>query len=198
VNQEAAQSDYINEALGPSALTDQQCLLNLSKGDDEALAELYSRYHKSVFNYTLQLVRDNAAAEDILQEVFLAVWQGADGFRQHSSVKTWIFRIAHNQAVSWIRKQNRIVTKSDNQTEVSADPEESIMLNWRADEVRSAIDKLSPIHRATVELAFVHDLSYTEIGEVLDCPVGTVKSRMSNATKHLSRILKNRSGLNES
>ncbi|MGB3713367.1 MAG: sigma factor-like helix-turn-helix DNA-binding protein, partial [Candidatus Promineifilaceae bacterium] len=61
---------------------------------------------------------------------------------------------------------------------------------WRADEVHSALDLLTPNHRATVELAFVHDMSYAEISEVLDCPIGTVKSRMSHAIKQLGRILK--------
>ena len=197
MNQEAAKSDYISKTLGPSPLTDKQCVLNLSNGDDQALVELYSRYHKGVFNYTLRLIGDNEAAEDILQEVFVAVWQGADGFRQHSSVKTWIFRIAHNQAVSWIRKQKRIVETNESPSELSADPEEATVVNWRADEVRLALDQLSPAHRATVELAFVQDLSYAEIGEVLNCPVGTVKSRMSTALKQLGRILKATAELNE-
>ena len=197
MNQEAAHSDYISKTLGPSILTDKQCVLNLSKGDDHALVELYSRYRKGVFNYALRLVGDNEAAEDILQEVFVAVWQGADGFRHHSSVKTWIFRIAHNQAVSLIRKQKRIIETNESPSESSADPEEATVLNWRAHEVRLALDQLSPTHRATVELAFVQDLSYAEIAEVLNCPIGTVKSRMSYALKQLGRILKAKTVTNE-
>ncbi|HET6443340.1 MAG TPA: RNA polymerase sigma factor [candidate division Zixibacteria bacterium] len=197
MNQEAAKSDYISEVRGPSTSTDRQCLQEILEGDDQALAELYSRYRTGVFNYSLRILGDREAAEDILQEVFVAVWQGASGFRHHSSVKTWIYRIAHNMTVSWIRKQKRITTNIEEVPETQDDPEEASVINWRADEVRSALDQLNPIHRATVELAFVHDLSYAEIGEVLDCPTGTVKSRMSNAIKQLRRILNTRSGLNE-
>jgi RNA polymerase sigma-70 factor (ECF subfamily) len=198
LNQQAAKSDYINEVVGPSTSTDRQCLHQVLKGDDQALAELYGRYRAGVYNYSLRILGDREAAEDILQEVFIAVWQGASGFRHHSSVKTWIYRIAHNLTISWIRKQKRITSNSEHLPEALEDPEDASVINWRADEVRLALDQLNPIHRATVELAFVHDLSYAEIGEVLDCPTGTVKSRMSNAIKQLRRILNTISGLNES
>lgn len=196
LNQEAANSDYINKALGQSSITDQQLVTDLSAGDDEAMALLYSRFSKGVYNYALRLVRDHEAAEDILQEVFVAVWKGAEGFRQHSTVKTWIFRIAHNKAVSWLRRENRFDPAVDASPEVDDGPEDSFEAQWRAGEVQTALDLLSPNHRATIELAFVHELSYAEIGEVLDCPVGTVKSRMSHAIRQLSRILKNQ-GLEE-
>jgi RNA polymerase sigma-70 factor (ECF subfamily) len=197
LNKEAAKSDYINEALDPpskaldpSSYTDHQVVKDVSAGDDQALAVLYSRYSKGIFNYALRLIRDPEAAEDVLQEVFVAVWQGADDFRQHSSVKTWIFRIAHYQAVNWLRRQKRLDTADDASPELPEDPEEAMVVSWRADEVQSALDLLTSNHRATVELAFVHDLSYAEIAEVLDCPIGTVKSRMSHAIKQLGRILK--------
>ena len=190
MNQEAAKSDYITEAPSPATLTDLQCLTALNKGDDEALVELYGRYSKGVFNYILRLIGDVEASEDILQEVFVAVWQGARTFRRRSSVKTWIYRIAHNQTVSWLRRQKRIDAVKDTSIDSPPDPEESLEVNWRANEVREAIEQLSPAHRATVELVFAQGLSYAEIGEILGCPVGTVKSRISNATRQLSRILK--------
>jgi RNA polymerase sigma-70 factor (ECF subfamily) len=197
LNQEADKSDYINEALDPpsealdpSSYTDHQVVKGVSAGDDQALAVLYSRYSKGIFNYALRLIRDPDAAEDVLQEVFVAVWQGADGFRQHSSVKTWIFRIAHYQAVNWLRRQKRLDMADGVSPELPEDPEVALVVSWRANEVHSALDLLTPNHRATVELAFVHDLSYAEIAEVLDCPLGTVKSRMSHAIKQLGRILK--------
>jgi RNA polymerase sigma-70 factor (ECF subfamily) len=190
LNQEAAKSDYINEALDHSSFTDQQLVKAISAGDDQALAVLYSRYSKGVFNYTLRLIRDNEAAEDVLQEVFVAVWQGADGFRQHSSVKTWIFRIAHYKTVNWFRRQKKFDSVESAPADLPEEPEEAMMASWRAAEVQSALDLLSPNHRATIELAFVHDLSYSEIAEVLSCPKGTVKSRMSHAIKQLGRILK--------
>ena len=169
----------------------------MSKGDDQALVELYNRYHLGIYNYAARLTGDPDVAEDILQEVYIAVWQGASRFRHNSSVKTWIYRITHNQAVSWIRKHKRMELAKDAILEEPLDLEESIAKSWRAEEIRAALEMLNPIHRATVELAFVHELSYAEIGEVLDCPVGTVKSRMSNAIRNLERILRSRSWTDE-
>ncbi|MFN2188936.1 MAG: RNA polymerase sigma factor, partial [Candidatus Promineifilaceae bacterium] len=119
----------------------------------------------------------------------------AHRYGRRSSVKTWIFRIAHNQAVSWIRKQSKAELLVESTIDPPSDPEKTFELNWRAEEVRSAMSQLNPIHRATVELAFVHDLSYSEISEVLDCPVGTVKSRMSSAVKQMYGILRGSEGL---
>ena len=195
MDHEAAKSDYFYKSASPAELSDQQCLSALSSGDMQALVELYGRYHKGIYNYVLRMINDVEASEDILQEVYVAVWQSAHRYGRRSSVKTWIYRIAHNQAVSWIRKQSKAELLVESTIDPPSDPEKTFELNWRAEEVRSAMSQLNPIHRATVELAFVHDLSYSEISEVLDCPVGTVKSRMSSAVKQMYGILRGSEGL---
>jgi RNA polymerase sigma-70 factor (ECF subfamily) len=145
-----------------------------------------------LYNYILRLIHRPHVAEEILQEVFLAVWEGAGQFKKRSKVKTWIFRIAHYQSVSWLRRKREVLTHDGELPDrpVAPQTESRVIATWQTDQVRLALDKLSPEHRAVLELAFFHEMSYAEIAEVLDCPVGTVKSRMSYARRNLTGHLK--------
>ena len=170
---------------------DHDLIRQVAAGNERAFDELYQGYSLPIFNYILRLVHEPSVAEELLQEVFLAVWQGAGRFREQATVKTWLLHIAHNQSVSWLRR-NRKVSALDDLIEVAADDqiEEQVARAWHVDQVYLTLDRLSPKHRAVVELAFVHQLSYTEIAQVLSCPIGTVKSRMSYALRHLASLLK--------
>ena len=163
----------------------------VARGDKEAFAELYNRFNLPIFNYMYHMVYDSSIAEELLQEVFLAVWKGASKFRGDASVKTWIYRIAHHQAVSWLRmygkhksalKEERLV---DEMT-----PEQKFMEADNKEQILIGLNQLSTDHRAVMELAFFHEFSYQEIAVVLKCPVGTVKSRISYARKNLAKIYK--------
>ena len=87
--------------------TDIELIQKIAAGDEAAFSELYSRYNQPVYNFILRLLHQTPAAEDLLQDVFLAVWQGASQFRGKSTVKTWVFRIAYYQAISWLRKNKK-------------------------------------------------------------------------------------------
>ncbi len=171
---------------------DTELLRQVAAGDEAAFAELYDLYAPPVFNYLLRLINDPAVAEEILQEVFLVMWQSAHRFRAEAKVKTWLLRIAHHQAVSWLRR-TRVVLWPHDEIEVD-DPadahiEDHLAHRWRIDQVRGALAQLSPNHRAVIELTFGQGLSYAEISEVMNCPVGTVKSRMSYALRHMNALL---------
>lgn len=181
--------------LNPAAIAatipnDHQLLRLVAAGDEAAFGDLYQLYSQPVFNYLLRLINDSAVAEELLQDVFLAVWQGARRFREEARVKTWLLRIAHHQAVSWLRRK-RPAVPLDEATEIAVDDpiDDHLARAWRADQIRQALDRLSVKHRAVIELTFVHELSYAEIAEIVDCPIGTVKSRMSYALRHLSEII---------
>jgi len=177
-----------------SPKTDLELLDQVAQGSTHAFGEIYDSYSTPIYNYLLRLIHESSVAEELLQEVFLAVWNGAEQFRGHSSVKTWIFRIAHHQAVSWLRcyhKNYQVILGDEALEEISAGsatPEEHFFTNWRAEQIILALDYLTENHRAVIELAFVHDFSYAEIAEIMDCPTGTVKSRMSYALRHLKGI----------
>jgi RNA polymerase sigma-70 factor (ECF subfamily) len=169
---------------------DNELVRLVAAGDETAFAELYDQYAPPVYNYLLRLVNEPAVAEEILQEVFLAMWQGAHRFREEAKVKTWLLRIAHHQAVSWLRRARVVLWPQD---ELEVDDAEHIDDHlahlWQIDQVRAALAQLSPTHRAVIELTFAQGLSYAEIAEVMGCPLGTVKSRMSYALRHLSTLL---------
>jgi RNA polymerase sigma-70 factor (ECF subfamily) len=172
--------------------SDQVLMEAISRGDQNAFADLYKRYQQQIFCYLLRILQDNAGAEDVLQEVFLAVWQGSGKFKHRSSVKTWIYRIAYKRSISWLRKYKR---KSNpiplaEVIDTGAGPEETAMSAIQHAQLKSAMAGLPPKHRAVLELAFAQDMSYPEIAEVLNCPIGTVKSRMSYALRNLNQILR--------
>ncbi len=174
-------------ALSP---TDAELLRQVATGNEAAFAELYDLYAPSVYNYLLRLVNEPAVAEEILQEVFLAMWQGAHRFREEAKVKTWLLRIAHHQAVSWLRRARAAAWTNEELEDHEHDPiEEHLARSWQIDQVRAALACLTPNHRAVIELTFVQGLSYAEIAEVLNCPIGTVKSRMSYALRRLNDLL---------
>jgi len=187
-----------NEILQPPS--DIVLLQHISEGKEGAFEELYQRYSVPVFNYLVRLTHDNSAAEELLQDVFLIIWQDARSFRGHASVKTWLFRIAHHRAVSWLRQRPES-THSDFEDlgvpdAMTTDPEGQAIEAWTVNQIQAALGSLSSKHRAVLELAIFHDLPYTEIAQVIQCPVGTVKSRVSYARRCLLQYLKNH-GLNE-
>jgi RNA polymerase sigma-70 factor (ECF subfamily) len=169
---------------------DTELLRQVAAGDEAAFAELYDLYASPVYNYLLRLVNEQAVAEEILQEVFLVMWQSAHRFRAEAKVKTWLLRIAHHQAVSWLRRARVVLWSPDELEANSEDPvEEHLAQRWEIEQIRAALTRLSTNHRAVIELTFVQGLSYAEIAEVMNCPIGTVKSRMSYALRHLSTLL---------
>ncbi len=170
--------------------TDVELLRQVAAGDEVAFAELYDQYAPPVYNYLLRLVNESAVAEEILQEVFLVMWQSAHRFREEAKVKTWLLRIAHHQAVSWLRRTRATLWPNDELEDDEIDHIEDHLANrWQIEQIRAALTQLSPNHRAVVELTFVQGLSYAEIAEVMNCPIGTVKSRMSYALRHLNTLL---------
>src|SRR5512143_3485577 len=150
--------------------TEIELLRQVAAGDEVAFAELYDLYAPPVYNYLLRLVNESAVAEEILQEVFLAMWQSAHRFREEAKVKTWLLRIAHHQAVSWLRRTRAALWPAD---ELAADDhapiEEHLARRWQIDQVRAALIPLTPKHRAVIELTFVQGLSYAEIADVMNC-----------------------------
>ena len=193
LNQNAGHGDYTDSKDDSARISDALLVDLIAKKNEPALGELYDRYALGLFNYLRRLVKNQEAAEDLLQETYLAIWQGASSFKGRSAVKTWLFRIAHNLAMSWLRKKYRLNEETAGQIEaIDDDPEYLAVESWQTEQLQVAIDELSTKHRAVIELAFVQGLSYSEIAKVIDRPIGTVKSRISYALRHLGYLLKGR------
>jgi RNA polymerase sigma factor (sigma-70 family) len=180
------------------AIDDRQIVHRIAAGDRQALTELYGRYQRPLFSYLLQLTPDYGLAEELLQDTLVAVWKSAHSFEGRSSVQTWLIGIARRQAHNTLRQHKLpLVDEAELEGLPSTDPEpEDFTLACVArDELVRAFTQLAPVHREILVLAFVQELSYQETASILDVPIGTVKSRLSNARRALRALLDAREGM---
>ncbi len=178
---------------------ERQVIRRIAIGDRDALAELYACYQRTLFNYLLQLTPDRGLAEEILQDTLVAVWKSAQSFEGRSSVRTWLIGIARRQAHNTLR-QRRLPLADETEMEglVATDPEPEAwtLASFARDELAAAFRQLAPLHREVLVLTFVQELSYQETATILEVPVGTVKSRLSNARRALRAQLDGREEAN--
>lgn len=167
----------------------------IARGDRQALSELYACYQRPLFAYLLQLTPDYGLAEELLQDTLVAVWKSARSFEGRSSVFTWLVGIARRQAHNTLRL-HRIPLADFSELEsmpaTVMEPEDCVLANAARDELIAAFRRLTPVHREILLLTFVQELSYQETASVLEIPVGTVKSRLSNARRALRAVLDTR------
>lgn len=165
----------------------------LSAGDRAALEVLYARFATPLFRYLLTLTPDRQVAEEILQDTFVAVWRGADTFAGRSTVQTWIFGIGRRQASKALRRLG-LPLCDDYELDLlptsEVQPEKAALLSAERNELVDQIARIRPLHREVLTLIFYCDLSYAEASKVLEVPVGTVKSRLSNAKRALRALLR--------
>ena len=172
-------------------------LRRVASGDERALAELYDRFGRSLFGYLLSLAPDRQLAEEILQDTLVAVWRGAGSYAGRSSVKTWIFGVCRRQAHNALRRRNLPLASeeaSDALPALDPGPEDALLASVRQREFADHLDGLAPLHREALVLFFFQGLSYEETAEVAGVPVGTVKSRLSNAKGALRNLLQKEKG----
>jgi RNA polymerase sigma-70 factor (ECF subfamily) len=129
--------------------------------------------------------------EEVLDDTMMAVWQTASSFRGASKPSTWIFAIAYRKAVKARARWPMPVEDPQDDMRVSDDaaPDEGLQQQRLHDALRAAMDRLSPDHRAVVDLTYFHDLGYREIAEIMSCPVDTVKTRMFHARRRLKEAM---------
>jgi RNA polymerase sigma-70 factor (ECF subfamily) len=173
---------------------DEQTLLaRIAQGDQDALKCLYAVYRLRLWSYLWrQLDRDAGWTEELVQDVFLAVWRSAGSYRGQAQVATWLFRIAHNLAANARRaRARRIQPESPEEAGDVEGQDDVIAAHSHEDRVldrlalTEALDRLSPRHREVLDLAFHQGFAPAEIAAILGIPVGTVKSRISYARRAL-------------
>jgi RNA polymerase sigma-70 factor (ECF subfamily) len=168
-------------------------LARVAKGDREAMAQVYARLGRPLFSYLFHMLRQQDLAEDVLQEVMVIVWQKAHTFRGTAQAASWIFGIAHNQALKALRRHASVTfveleAAADLQNEVSL-PEADILRQTTRQEIAKAMGHLTPEHREVLVLAFFYDFACKEIAAIVGIPLGTVKSRLSYARQALKTAL---------
>ena len=167
-------------------------LLRIGEGDERALEDLYRRFEPRILAFAYQRLNDSAAASDTLNEVMLEIWNSASRFEGRSSVATWILSITRFRVIDRLRKRGgRVFEELEDAT--SEDPAESaedaLAGAGDAQWVRRCVEQLPPAQRDAIHLAFFEDLSYADIAKVMDCPEGTVKTRVYHAKRALKSCL---------
>ncbi|MFW5709116.1 MAG: RNA polymerase sigma factor [Chloroflexota bacterium] len=173
-------------------LPDSALIKAIAKGEAAALDSFYARYGPAVLNFLFARLGNRQQAEEVLQDVMLAVWRGASAFRGDSRVLTWILTIARNRAINAYRKYSPNVIAFEDELDMQGDdtgPLERVeRLNLQSS-VREAIELLPAHHREVLTLIFFNQLSGEEAASVLGVSVGTVKSRLFRAKENLRRLL---------
>jgi RNA polymerase sigma-70 factor, ECF subfamily len=177
--------------VNPTAIAEHDLISLAQAGDRAAFSELVSQYHGRVVNVVYRMCGEPGLAEDAAQVAFLNAWQRLPQFRPGSSFRSWLYRIALNAAVDMLRRERPQV----NLEQLSlADPKLAPEANLEAQEqirqVRRAILALPEASRAVLVLKEYEGLSYREIGETLDIPLGTVMSRLNYARNLLAERLR--------
>lgn len=175
-----------------SLADDAQLIRRIARGDRQALSELYVLYQRPLFAYLLQLTPDYGLAEELLQDTLVAVWKSARNFEERSKVLTWLIGIARRQAHNTLRQHTLPLVDLAELAEMPAndlEPEACVLASVERDELAQTMHQLSFVHREVLQLIFVQELSYQETASILEVPVGTVKSRLSNARRVLRVLL---------
>jgi RNA polymerase sigma-70 factor (ECF subfamily) len=175
------------------ATSDEVLIGRIAIGDRLAMQVLFARYHVRVFRFVVRIVRDAAAAEDLISEVFLDVWRQAGRFEGRSAVSTWLLAIARLKALSALRR--RPDQELDDETaqaieDPSDDPEVLLEKKDKSAQIRKCLSGLSADHREIVDLVYYHEKSVEEVAEIVGIPENTVKTRMFYARKRLAELLK--------
>jgi RNA polymerase sigma-70 factor, ECF subfamily len=172
--------------------SDEELLDAVASGDDGALAALYDRFGRVAYGLAYRILRDQALAEDAVQEGFLAVWRSAQGYqRERSKAATWILTLVHRRAVDLVRREDRRRTEAldEAQEPASESVDEQAGLRDRRVAVQAALQQLPEDQRHALELAYYGGYTQSELAERLGVPLGTIKSRMFAGLNRLRELV---------
>jgi RNA polymerase sigma-70 factor, ECF subfamily len=164
--------------------------------DPRVMATLYKRYGRAAYSLILRMVRDRAAAEDLLQETFLRIWNRARSFDgQRTALGPWILAVARSRAIDHLRSTGgrraagALELNQPEPTGLFTQIEDSALSIHRSRRLKAAFEKLPPDQRTAIELAYFEGLSHTEIAERIEQPLDTVKTWVRTALKALRQEL---------
>ncbi len=177
----------------------------VDKKDQKAYAELMSRYRDSIYFMLLKMINNKDDAEDLTIEAFGKAFNRLHQYTPNYAFSTWLFKIASNNCIDWIRKQKKkllsidapIGTDDGDEMHIELkgtgpDPADVAIRNQKNEVMREVVDKLKPRYRQLVELRYYQEYSYEEIATELDLPLGTVKAQLFRAREFLQGLLEQR------
>ena len=170
--------------------TEAELVSKARDGDREAFSAIVRRYRQSVVNVVYRMCADTCLAEDAAQTAFLRAWENLPKYRPKARFQSWLYRIAINAALDMQRREAHMVDLDEQRmASTSEKPDISIENHERRAQVQRAVQALPEASRAVVILREYENLSYREIAETLDIPIGTVMSRLNYARTRLAELL---------
>jgi RNA polymerase sigma-70 factor (ECF subfamily) len=176
---------------GSVADRDLELLRKISCGDKEAFRELYDLTHKKVHFYLYRLLQGKEVAQDILMETYTEVWKGAKNFKGKARATTWIIAIARNLAMNELRKFKNH-DNIDNFPNLPNGSTQEVEQLDRQRFLKEAMFSLSIKHREVLDLVFFHEMTYSEVSDILGVPVNTIKTRVYYAKEALKQVLEHK------
>jgi len=179
-----------NVPLSPAGNTDAELLTALLAQKPAALADIYDKYSSVVYSVALRVLRDNSAAQDVMQEVFLQLWRRPDIYTpQRGSLPAWLAVVARNRSIDALRRKRPTDNADDLQlsshVDLGSEAERELMI----EKVRGLLRSLPEEQRHALELAFFEGHTHSEIAEMTGNPLGTVKTRIRNALITIRKAL---------
>ena len=182
---------------------DERLISLIVQSQEQALAQLYDRYHRLVFSLARAIVNDGPTAEEITLDVFMRVWQKAGTYRaDQAKVSTWLTHIARHHAIDVLRRRAARVDHfavhwedaTSNIESSLPDPQESAEQSLRRERIHAALAQLPPEQRESLYLAYFSGYTQSQIAEVLKQPLGTIKTRLRLAMQKLREFLNQEQG----
>jgi len=184
-----------------TSLTDLELVQRVQAGDTKSFDVLVLKYQHKVVNLIMRYVHDQDAAQDVAQEAFIKAYRGLKNFRGESAFYTWLYRIAINTAKNYLVSQGRRAPTTDIDADEAEQydgesalkeygtPEHELLKDEIQTVVTDAIDTLPDDLRTAIVLRELEGMSYEEIAEAMDCPIGTVRSRIFRAREAIDKVL---------
>ncbi|MEL7498630.1 MAG: sigma-70 family RNA polymerase sigma factor [Planctomycetota bacterium] len=179
-----------------SNLKDSELIRQTLDGDKSAFGVLIRRYQNRLFNSMVHILRSETDAEDAVQDAFVLAFTKLSTFKGKSQLFTWLYRIAYNVAVTRMRQRKPVVSLDGKPDQSRMDfpdpgpaPDDRMHRGEQVSELNRALDRLSEEHRSILILREMDELDYDAISEILDLPIGTVRSRLHRARHQLREIL---------
>lgn len=174
----------------PPQDNDAVLLERVTRGNEQAMAALFDRYSKVVYSVALRVLRDPAAAEDVLQEVFMQIWRNPAGFETaRGSLGGWLAVVARNRSIDVLRRKRPTDPVEGMGLASNYNLADEAERNNMMERARSVMIELPLEQRKTLEMAFFDGLTHTEIAEMTGEPLGTVKTRIRSALTSLRKAM---------